>query len=66
MAQKDYAIADYEFFLWPWAVGIGLVLLDWFGPLTLAAIVVLIVIIAAGKLFAGRAAGRDPPAESPP
>ncbi len=66
MAQKDYAIADYEFFLWPWAAGIGLLLLDRFGPLTLAAIVALIVILAAGKLFAGRAASRNPPAESPP
>lgn len=66
LAQKDYAIADYEFFLWPPAAGIGLVLLDWFGPFTLAAIVALIVVLAAGKLFAGRAAGRNPPAESPP
>lgn len=66
MAQKDYAIADYEFFLWPWAAGIGRVLLDWFGPLTLAAIVALIVVLAAGKLFAGRAAGGNPPAKSPP
>jgi 4-hydroxybenzoate polyprenyltransferase len=65
MAPKDYAIADYEFILWPWAVGIGLVLLDWFGPLPTAAIVMLIMLGAAKKLFTGHAIVPHP-VECPP
>jgi 4-hydroxybenzoate polyprenyltransferase len=66
MVRKDYAIADYEIFLWPWAAGIGLVLLDWLGPYPLAAIVTLISMLAAVRLFTGRAAGKNPHAGSPP
>ncbi len=55
MTLKDYAIADYEFILWPWAVGLGLVLIDRFGPLPTAALLVLIVLGAAKALFTGRA-----------
>lgn len=64
MTLKDYAIADYEFILWPWAVSICLVLLDRFGPLPTTALVILIMLGAAKTLFTGHAAGRNPPVES--
>jgi 4-hydroxybenzoate polyprenyltransferase len=51
MTPKDYAIADYEFLLWPWAVGTGVMLLDRFGPLLPATLSLLIVALTARELL---------------
>ncbi|HUL61775.1 MAG TPA: UbiA family prenyltransferase [Methanocella sp.] len=42
MTSGYYALADYEFPLWPLAAAVGLALLEGFGPVPLAALVVLI------------------------
>jgi hypothetical protein len=51
MTPKDYAIADYEFLLWPWAVITGVMLLDRFGPLLPATLSLLIVALTARELL---------------
>ncbi len=51
MKLKDYAFADYEFILWPWAIAIGVLLQDWFGPLLPATLVLLIIALSTGMLM---------------
>lgn len=54
MTSSDYAIADFEFILWPVAAGIGVLAQDWLGPVPAAALAMLVVLWMARGLFKRR------------
>jgi hypothetical protein len=62
MTHTNYAMADYEFLLWPLAVIVGLALLRWSGFFLPAALTMLIIACAVKERLArGGASVSHPP-----